>query len=99
MTNNVECDTNILKEASHKVLTDCADFETKINHFFTRLCNMPSSGEWTGKNAEEYCNRIIQDKEIYLKYIEGIKEIAKKLNEFSDGMDSTIRKNETECEW
>lgn len=99
MINSVECDTSILKDAAHKVLTDCADFETKINHFFSRLGNISSTGEWTGENAKKYCNRIVQDKEIYLRYIEGIKEIAKSLNEFSDDMDSTIRKNEAECEW
>lgn len=99
MRNNIECDTNFLRESAKDILVDCAEIETKINHFFSKLNNIPETAEWTGNNAVNYSDQVAQEKDLYLRYINGYKDIANELERFCESLDDTVRRNEQECDW
>lgn len=96
MNKGLEIDTTILNDASTDLLNELAEIEIEINNFFKKLNSIPESGEWTGPNAEKYANLVIQDKEDYLSYIEGLKELAQQMKDFSENTENAINQSQSE---
>lgn len=95
---NIECDTKQLEETATKILDNIADYELLINKYFQKLGNIVITGEWIGQNADKYCSLVVLDKDVYLRYASGIKEIANEMLNFATDGESTIRKNQDDCE-
>lgn len=96
MNKGIEIDTALLSDSSTDLLNELTEIETQINNFFRKLNNIPNSGEWTGVNAEKYADLVIQDKEDFLSYIEGLKELAQQMKKFAENAETAISVSENE---
>lgn len=91
---NIDIDTQMLEDTSRKIIEYMNDFDLQINNYFKKLNQIPITGEWTGNNAEEYARVVLLDKEMYLKYSEGIKKIAREMQNLSSKLDNDVIINE-----
>lgn len=96
MNNNIgiEIDTNTLISDSTKINNLVVELETKINNYFKKLNNIPNTKEWFGNNAELYARTVIQDKEDFLKYLNGIKDISKEMQNFAINLEEKVNSNQ-----
>lgn len=95
---NIECDTELLTDTIDKISDNITEYELLINLFFKKINDVPSTGEWIGNNANRYCKLAVLDKEIYMKYADGIKELVNDMRDFAQDLDTTVRTNESNCE-
>lgn len=96
MNKGIEIDTALLSDSSTDLLNELTELEIEINNFFRKLNSIPESGEWTGENAEKYANLVIQDKEDYMSYIEGLKELSQQMKNFAENAELAISQSENE---
>lgn len=94
----IECDTNMVQDMLDKVSDNITEYELLINRFFKKVGGISSTGEWVGNNADTYCRLTLLDKEMYMKYSDGIKEIVERTRNFIEDTESTIIENEKNCE-
>lgn len=95
---DISVDLERVHDTATKIINNVSEYEKLIGLFFKRINEIPYTGEWTGNNAEKYSNVTILDKDAYIRYGEGIKDIAKEMINFSEATENLVRSNEQELE-
>ena len=94
--NYIECDTEKIKDAGIKICEYLDDLQSNIDSFCKKIESIPVTGEWTGKNAEAYSEKVYKDLNIYSKFISDMKAIADEMKTFADDTDAKINSCESE---
>lgn len=90
----IEIDTNRLVNDSEKMNNLITELELKINNYFKKIYNIPVERQWIGNNADNYVNIAIQDKEDFLKHLEGLKKISSQMRSFAEELEERVNKNQ-----
>jgi hypothetical protein len=97
--NYCNCDTEKLLQTSKDIDTLLTEYENDINDFFELLnFRKQDQSAWTGNNAKKYTDVVTLDKQEYLSFGEGIKDISKGYRDFANDLETTIKENEDDCE-
>lgn len=96
--NYIECDTEKIKDAGIKICDYLDELQAKVDSFFKTIESIPVTGEWTGKNAEMYSEKVYKDLSIYTKFVSNMKDIADEMKRFSDDTDVKINSCENEVQ-
>ncbi len=94
--NYIECDTENIRDAATQICDYLDELQSKIDSFFKKLESIPITGEWTGKNAESYSEKVYKDLNIYSKFISNMKDIADEMKKFADDTDAKVKLCESE---
>lgn len=92
----IECDTEKIQDAGIKICDYLDELQLQMDNFFKKIESIPVTGEWTGKNAEMYSEKVYKDLDIYSKFISNMKDIADEMKRFSDDTDAKIQSCESE---
>ena len=68
------------------------EYQTLISNLFKGLSNLSGEGVWSGSTAEQYINRVMQDKNDYIKVGDRIKEFATTILNHANSIDSCTSK-------
>lgn len=90
----IEVDTNLLSNDATKINNIVSDLEKKINEYFKKINEIPNTKEWFGNDADLYSKTVIQDKEDFLNYLSGIKNISKEMSEFATSVENKVNQNQ-----
>lgn len=95
---NIEFDSERLIETATKISNLVVEYEKLINTFFDRVNFADDKPAWTGNNAILYASVAMEDKQNYIDFGKGIKEISKEMENFASELDNQIKENEEICE-
>ena len=95
---DINVDIERVNDTATKIINNVSEYERLINNFFKRINEMPNTGEWTGNNAEEYSRIVLLDKNDYINFGQGIKDIAKEMTVFANNTQELVQKNERDLE-
>lgn len=90
----IDVDTNLLINDANKINNIVSELETKINEYFKKLNEIPNTKAWFGNAAELYSKTVIQDKEDFLKYLLGVKNLSKEMSEFATSLENKVNNNQ-----
>lgn len=96
--NYIECDTEKIQDAGVKICDYLDELQSKVDSFFKKIESIPVTGEWTGKNAEIYSEKVYKDLSIYTKFISNMKDIADEMKRFSEDTDAKVKSCESEVQ-
>lgn len=88
---NIECDTAKLYDDGTKLSEQLNELQAELDKFFKKIEQIPITGEWTGKNAEAYCEKVFNDLTIYTDFIMNMHKIADEMRVLADSTDDTIK--------
>lgn len=94
--NYIECDTEKIQDAGLKICDYLDELQSKVDNFFKKIESIPVTGEWTGKNAEVYSEKVYRDLNIYTKFISNMKDIADEMKRFSGDTETKVNSCESE---
>lgn len=94
--NYIECDTEKIQDAGLKICDYLDELQSKVDNFFKKIESIPVTGEWTGKNAEVYSEKVYKDLNIYTKFISNMKDIADEMKRFSGDTETKVKSCESE---
>ena len=96
--NYIECDTEKIQDAGLKICDYLDELQSKVDNFFKKIESIPVTGEWIGKNAEVYSEKIYKDLNIYTKFISNMKDIADEMKRFSEDTETKVKSCESEVQ-
>ncbi len=94
-----EYNTQNLTEIVTDINNNISDVISLLDTYYTLFTNMPSnSGEWVGKNAEEYVRIINVHKKQYSGLIDNLIALTKVMSDFCFEVESSIQRMQSKVE-
>ena len=91
-----KCDSDRLAEDGKKIVNIINSYQKNVNEFFMELQNLTVNQVWNGDDAETYVQLIGADKQDFVDYGNGIKELGNEMIDFADSLDRKVITSERE---
>ena len=83
-----------LNRIANEINNLATQYQTKINKFYSKLSDMPSSSAWTGNGANRYARAVLLDKPDMRRIGDKIKDYSKSIVRSADTLDEMSKKEE-----
>ena len=90
----IDTDLELVKETGIAVVNNMAEAQILLDKFYSRLTGITETKEWEGNNVRPYCNKVGYDKKDYTEFLNGMKELGKKMVDFAEKTDDEVRRIE-----
>ena len=90
----MKINTEEMKRIANEINNLATQFQTKINKFYSKFSDMPSSSAWTGYGANRYARAVLLDKPDMLRIGDKIKDYSKSIVRSADTLDEMSKKEE-----
>ena len=81
-----KCDSDRLADDGKKIINIINNYQKNVNDFFMELQNLTVNQVWNGNDAELYVRTVSSDKQEFVDYGNGIKELGNEMIDFADSL-------------
>ena len=99
-----KCDSDRLADDGKKIINIINNYQKNVNeiklrtfcNFFMELQNLTVNQVWNGNDAELYVRTVSSDKQEFVDYGNGIKELGNEMIDFADSLERKVVTTERE---